>query len=119
MSNRKKSLKKVITSIFPVLRRRYCARHLYANFRAKFSGPKLRKLFKIAVKAFTEPDFKDAMEEIKATDLTTHKWLMETCGEEKSTCSKHGFDASVKVDHVTNNMTESFNAFLGKTRQRR
>ncbi|KAK4421966.1 hypothetical protein Salat_2147300 [Sesamum alatum] len=67
---------------------------------------------------YTEPDFKFATKEIKATDLTTHKWLVETCGEEPSTWSRHGFDASVKVDHVTNNMTESFNAFLGKMRQR-
>ncbi|KAL0373563.1 UNVERIFIED_CONTAM: hypothetical protein Sradi_3272000 [Sesamum radiatum] len=58
------------------------------------------------------------MEEIKATDLAAHKWLMETCGEEPSTWSRHGFDATVKVDHVTNNITESFNAFLEKMRQK-
>ncbi|KAL0444563.1 UNVERIFIED_CONTAM: hypothetical protein Slati_2179000 [Sesamum latifolium] len=84
--------------------------HFYANFRAKFPGPKLGKLFWIAVKAYTCGDFKDAMEETKATDLAAHKWLMETCGEEPSTWSRHGFDASVKVD----NITESFNAFLEK-----
>ncbi|KAL5734567.1 hypothetical protein ACOSP7_032428 [Xanthoceras sorbifolium] len=27
--------------------------------------------------------------------------------------SKHAFDSSVKCDHVTNNMTESFNSMLG------
>ncbi|KAK4390404.1 hypothetical protein Sango_2103700 [Sesamum angolense] len=88
------------------------------NWKAKFPGPKLRKLFWIAAKAYTFGDSKNAMEEIKATDLAAHKWLMETCGEEPSTWSRHGFDASVKVDHVTNNITESFNAFLGKIRQR-
>ncbi|KAK4439032.1 hypothetical protein Salat_0237900 [Sesamum alatum] len=70
----------------------------------------------VAVKAYIEPDFKDAMEEIKTTNLAAHKWLIETCGEEPSTWSRHGFDTSVKVDHVTNNMTEPFNAFLVKTR---
>ncbi|KAL0405876.1 UNVERIFIED_CONTAM: hypothetical protein Slati_3901500 [Sesamum latifolium] len=72
----------------------------FMSDRAKFQSPKLRKLFWIAVKAYTCGDFKDAMEKIKATDLAAHKWL-ETCGEEPSTWSGHGFEASVKVDHVT------------------
>ncbi|KAK4434150.1 hypothetical protein Salat_0577700 [Sesamum alatum] len=42
----------------------------------------------------------------------------KTCKEPPNAWSRHGFDVSVKVDHVTNNMTESFNAFLGKMRQR-
>ncbi|KAL0463238.1 UNVERIFIED_CONTAM: hypothetical protein Slati_0211400 [Sesamum latifolium] len=61
-------------------------------------------IFSIAImicEAYTYGNFKDAMEEIKATDLEAHKWLMETCGEEPSTWSRHEFDASVKVDHVT------------------
>ncbi|KAK4419818.1 hypothetical protein Salat_2394700 [Sesamum alatum] len=58
------------------------------------------------------------MEEIKVTDVAAYKWLTETCNEPPSSWSRHGFDVAVKVDHVTNNMTESFNAFLGKMRQR-
>ncbi|XP_012835819.1 PREDICTED: uncharacterized protein LOC105956512 [Erythranthe guttata] len=118
MSDRQKGLKKAVKSIFPVLRQRYCARHLYANFRAKFPGPKLRKLFWIAVNACTEEDFQDAMNSIKAADFGAHKWLIETCKEDPSTWSKHGFDRITKVDHVTNNMTESFNAWMGKMRQK-
>lgn len=90
---------------------------MYANFRANFPGPKLRKLFWISVKAYLEQDFDDAMEKIKQTDPAAYTWLMEKCGEHVSTWARHGFDTTSKMDHVTNNMSESFNAFLGKMRK--
>lgn len=117
MSDRQKGLKKAVKSVFPNLKQRFCARHLYANFRANFPGPKLRKLFWISVKAYLEQDFDDAMEKIKQTDPAAYTWLMEKCGEHVSTWARHGFDTTSKMDHVTNNMSESFNAFLGKMRK--
>ncbi|XP_073154160.1 uncharacterized protein [Henckelia pumila] len=66
---------------------------------------------------YLKQDFDDAMEKIKETDPAAYKWLMEKCGEHTSTWSRHGFDTTSEMDHVTNNMSESFNAFTGKMRK--
>ncbi|KAF3622794.1 hypothetical protein FXO38_31089 [Capsicum annuum] len=97
---------------------RFCARHLYNNFKVKHPGPKLRQLFWTAVKAYNEQDFWQVMNEMKEINKYAYNWLLYDCKELLESWARHKFDEHVKNDHVTNNMTESFNAFVVKVREK-
>ncbi|KAK3221869.1 hypothetical protein Dsin_008894 [Dipteronia sinensis] len=53
------------------------------------------------------------MSQIKAVDLAAYSWLL---GIPSKHWSRHGFEESIKVDHVTNNITESFNNWVNPFR---
>lgn len=97
-----------IPTVFPFSQHRLCCRHLYSNFRKKFPGLLLKKLFWKAARAYDRYDFEQAIEGIKKVKQDAWQWLKEHRTE---SWSRHAFDARVKTDHVTNNMTESFNRY--------
>ncbi|KAJ0054128.1 hypothetical protein Pint_01509 [Pistacia integerrima] len=45
MSDRQKGILNALEAKWPNARSRFCARHVYANFRKKFPGVHIRKLF--------------------------------------------------------------------------
>ncbi|KAK1572231.1 hypothetical protein Q3G72_029394 [Acer saccharum] len=53
------------------------------------------------------------MDEIELLNVDARKWLDKI---DSIHWSRHRFDTSIKSDHVTNNMTESFNSMLGEHR---
>ncbi|KAL5852010.1 hypothetical protein ACOSQ3_007128 [Xanthoceras sorbifolium] len=53
------------------------------------------------------------MEEIEKVNKDAKIWLEQI---QPHHWSRHAFDPSIKCDHVTNNMTESFNSMLGDHR---
>ncbi|KAL3524084.1 hypothetical protein ACH5RR_016918 [Cinchona calisaya] len=53
------------------------------------------------------------MERIKDLNIEALKWL---CKIPKNTWARYAFNIEVKCDHVTNNFTESFNAWVGEFR---
>ena len=53
------------------------------------------------------------MGEIKKENIHAYNWLME---KPLHLWARHAFDVDVKSDHVTNNMAESFNQWLGTVR---
>ncbi|KAM3397122.1 hypothetical protein P3S68_000634 [Capsicum galapagoense] len=97
---------------------KFCARHLYKNFKVKHPGPKLRQLFWTAVKAYNEQDFWQVTNEMKEINKSAYNLLLYDCKESLESWARHKFDEHVKNDHVTNNMTESFNAFVVKVREK-
>ena len=58
-------------------------------------------------------DWNEAMGEIKKENIHAYNWLME---KPLHLWTRHVFDVDVKSDHVTNNMTESFNQWIGTVR---
>lgn len=114
MTDRQKGVLNAISQHFPHDLNRFCARHIYANFKIKYPRIKLRNLFWAATRATMVTDFNKHMEDIKAISEDAFLWLMEV-----PPChwSRHAFDESTKNDHVTNNMTESFNSHLEMSRQ--
>ncbi|XP_073138705.1 uncharacterized protein [Henckelia pumila] len=105
---------KALKNIHPEDSSMYCARHKYNNFRKVYPDPKLKGLYWDAVRATNEFDFKHAIDSIKSVNKDAWKWLLQ---DEPKHWPLHAFDHHVKVDHVTNNMTESFNAWIEKSRQ--
>ncbi|KAJ9543477.1 hypothetical protein OSB04_023184 [Centaurea solstitialis] len=71
MSDQHKGLVEAVKDVFPLVEHRQCARHIYANFKKKFTGIQFRALFWAASKAGTPEEFQCVMQEIKGF-LTKH-----------------------------------------------
>ncbi|KAJ0039139.1 hypothetical protein Pint_23857 [Pistacia integerrima] len=59
-------------------------------------------------------DFVKVMGCVKDVDEGAYKWLLEN---ELDQWSRHAFDTIAKSDHITNNMSECFNSWLGEDRE--
>ncbi|GJY47309.1 multidrug resistance-associated protein 5 [Tanacetum coccineum] len=77
ISNQQKGIIKAVKEVMPLAEHRQCARHIYANFRKKFTGAQYRNLFWKAAKATYPAKFEQVMKEIKDISNDTHKHLMD------------------------------------------
>lgn len=90
---------------------KYCARHIYINFKLQWSRLGLKKLLWQA-KAINEKHFELAMEKIKTlkkVSLTAYAWLAKIPPNE---WSRLAFDTTLKIVHTTNNCTECLNVWI-------
>ncbi|XP_043717537.1 uncharacterized protein LOC122665452 [Telopea speciosissima] len=104
-----------ISSIFSGAHHRTCGRHLYSNFKASFPRLLLKSLFWKAAQASSVWVYERAIKKMKYTNVEAHDWLLRN---PPSTWSIHAFDTRTKCDHVTNNMIESFNSWIGPMRNK-
>ncbi|XP_027183913.1 uncharacterized protein LOC113782204 [Coffea eugenioides] len=81
--------------VVPVASGRHCCRHICNNFKAQFPG------------------HNEAMASIKELNIEVWKYLDKIS---KPTWYRYTFNTGLKCDHVTNNCTESFNAWIGELR---
>ncbi|KAK9269428.1 hypothetical protein L1049_001201 [Liquidambar formosana] len=103
----------LLVSTFPEANQRHCCRHLYNNFKARFSGILLTDRFWDAARACNKEEFNESMDAMKRIDIVAYNWLMTI---PVSQWSRHAFDPRVKNDSLTNNMSESFNQWVGELR---
>ncbi|KAK1553838.1 hypothetical protein Q3G72_004277 [Acer saccharum] len=113
MSDRQKGVIAALEIHFPFVHRRYCARHIYANFKLTYKGDHYKKLFWRATRSFNIYDFKSSMEDIGIINPVAKKWLEEI---DPQHWSRFAYDPIIRCDHVNNNMTEAFNSMLGTHR---
>ena len=90
------------SNIFFLFGFRYCARHIYANFRGNYCGDSFKKLFWKASRSTNVFDFKAALNDIGQIELGAKEWLAKI---EPHLWSRFAFDVVIRCDHVTNNMT--------------
>ncbi|XP_057528625.1 uncharacterized protein LOC130807433 [Amaranthus tricolor] len=107
-------IEKALTDLWPKVQRRYYCRHLSANWKKSFHGPKLWKLFWLACGAFSTFTFAKAMNEIEKNNPDARRWLANLGPQERWT--KHKFDSELKCDVNKTNFVKSFNATLGTDR---
>ena len=69
--------------------------------------------FWAAAKVYNEFLFNKAMQHIRMINEAAYVWLMS---KPKEMWARHAYDPRIKIDHVTNNMTESFNQWIGNLR---
>ncbi|KAL7219522.1 hypothetical protein ACSBR2_012558 [Camellia fascicularis] len=91
MSDGQNGLDKIMSEVLSEVSYRRCCMHLFNNFRANFHGVILRKNFWKAARAWNQRAYDEAM---------------------------HAFDGKIRNDHITNNMIESFNNWLGISRSK-
>ncbi|KAL0296061.1 UNVERIFIED_CONTAM: hypothetical protein Sradi_6658200 [Sesamum radiatum] len=113
MSDRQKGLVETINELVPYAINRRCARHIYANFRQQFAGAALKRYFWEAARSYNAQGFNFAMYKIKELKPAAYEWLLKVPAEQ---WSRHAFDIRMKNDHVTNNISESFNHWVGDLR---
>ncbi|GKB64869.1 hypothetical protein Tco_0921055, partial [Tanacetum coccineum] len=107
ISDGHKGLIEAVASILPDSEHMQCARHIYANFKKKWSGLQYKRLFWGATSCTADSQFLLKMEEIKELDLAAYKWLVER--NPNSWCR-----AFFEMDRCSavfkNGISESFNA---------
>lgn len=98
MSDRQKRIMVALQKIWPSHHIRFCFTHIFANFKAKFPGSKLRNLCWAATRSYTKEEFDMNMDRIKRISEIAYKWLMDIPVEH---WSAHAFDHRVKNEYVT------------------
>ncbi|TXG57885.1 hypothetical protein EZV62_015714 [Acer yangbiense] len=77
MSDRQKGVIAALEINFPFVHRRYCARHIYANFKLTYKGDHYKKLFWRAARSSNIYDFQSSMEEISTHRAKSYLDLLE------------------------------------------
>jgi len=103
-------------AVIPTADHRICVRHLYANFRDKgFWGVALKELLWAATSSYTDIEFRHHMEEIKKLNLAAFEYLDKI---DPNGWSRSWFSDYPKCDLLVNNMSECFNSYILKTRDK-
>ncbi|XP_042488847.1 uncharacterized protein LOC122068993 [Macadamia integrifolia] len=113
MSDKPKGLCEAISDTFPGCHHRWCCGYLYQNFKSLHPVVLLRRYFWMVTKASNLFFFKKAMNEMKGIDQKAYEWLSKHLPK---MWSRRAFDVRCKSDHITNNMTKSFNQLIAPFR---
>ena len=90
----------------PDAEHRQCTRHIYANFKKKWSGLQYKRLFWTAAACTIKEQFDHIMEQIKKLDDEAHKWLVE---HNPNTWSRAFFEMDRGTAAFENGISETFN----------
>ncbi|XP_021993413.1 uncharacterized protein LOC110890146 [Helianthus annuus] len=115
VSDQQKGLLNAVASHWTKAEHRNCAMHIYANWHKKHKGDELKEVFWKAVRAYCEPDFKDAIEEMK--ELLTEASEAFIKQNPRYFCRCY-LSTDIKSDVVVSNMAETFNGFIIKSRSK-
>ncbi|KAK9077857.1 hypothetical protein SSX86_006195 [Deinandra increscens subsp. villosa] len=115
ISDQQKGLLNGVAQYWGNAEHRNCARHIYANWHKKYKGDDLKSVFWKAVRAYSEADYKLAIEDMKkiSTDAVTDFIKQNP----KCFCRCYLVTDS-KADVVVNNMAETFNGFIIQSRSK-
>ncbi|KAL3630451.1 hypothetical protein CASFOL_023435 [Castilleja foliolosa] len=116
ISDRQKGLEETFETVIPQAHHRFCLRHLYANFKTNgFKSLKLKEEMWLAAAAFNKEEFLVHMMNIKKEDLSAYEYLSKV---EPSQWARSYFDPAVKCELLCNNLSESWNHFIIKAREK-
>ncbi|KAI3511151.1 hypothetical protein L1887_18295 [Cichorium endivia] len=115
MSDQHKGLLEAVKEVLPDAEHRQCARHIYANFKKRFTGAQFETLFWKASKATTEPHFNAIMKEIQQLSNAAHEFLLE---KNPKTWSRAFFKFGSMCDAVENGFSETFNSVITEARRK-
>ncbi|KAL5774615.1 hypothetical protein ACOSP7_012172 [Xanthoceras sorbifolium] len=94
---------------WPKATNRYCFRHMLANFNCAFKNHTLNGKLWHTARVGSAADFKEALKWVGEDSVDVVNWLMS---EPIEKWARHAFDSRIKSDHVTNNISESFNRWI-------
>jgi hypothetical protein len=111
ISDREKGLEVALPTILPRCTTYYCGKHLEKNLKIQFSCNSGKHLW-IAAKPLNQNKFAEMMSEMEAIDEPAHAYLARIPGPK---CVRV-FTPLPKLKQTTANTAESFNSWLGNTR---
>lgn len=112
-SDMQKGLEAAIMHIYPDVEHRECIRHLYSNFKKHFHNEFLNKKLWGAAKTYRPTVHDRLMKEISDKSQNAITYLNNN---HKRVWSRSQFDTTSKCDYMTNNISESFNYWIGLVR---
>ncbi|XP_052111595.1 uncharacterized protein LOC110276038 [Arachis duranensis] len=113
MSDQQKGLLLALKEVMPRAHHRNCVMHIWKNFINRFKDMYIRDIVWECARCTTEPEFKEKMDRLKGVNNAAWEYLMKF---EPTTWVKAYFSHGPKVDNLTNNMCEVFNAKVVKYR---
>lgn len=99
----------------PLAEHRQCARHIYANFKKRFTGVLFRNLFWKAAKATYPAKFDEVMKELQNVSKEAHKHLMD---RNPQSWSRAFFLTDKACDAIENGISECFNSLIVDARRK-
>ncbi|KAG8371791.1 hypothetical protein BUALT_Bualt13G0124900 [Buddleja alternifolia] len=115
ISDRQKGLVQALHKLAPNAEHRFCLRHMYNNFKAKFSGQELKRLFWKVASTYNVNHHMRVMREIERVHSkrgqaqTPFEWLNVVTVVHWARCF---FTTRTKCDVIVNNIIESFNSYI-------
>ena len=104
-----------IEMLFPTVEHRFCVKHIYNNFKLNFKGLELKAaLWRCAI-ATTVREFEKRMQDMKELDKKAWEYL---AGIQPTQWTKSHFTPRAISDCYVNNLSESFNSMILKTRDK-
>ncbi|KAL8527800.1 hypothetical protein ACS0TY_005578 [Phlomoides rotata] len=113
ISDQQKGLGNAIANLAPLAEHRNCARHVYCNWKKEFKGETLKRCFWQAVNCTNPETHKNALVEMRTENEAAYKDFIER--ETYRFCKAHISDMP-KSDMIDNNIAETFNAYILKSR---
>ncbi|XP_058782950.1 uncharacterized protein LOC131657557 [Vicia villosa] len=106
ISDQQKGLVPAVQGVSEHVEQRLCVKHLYGNWKKKFSGLVLKEVFWSAARATTIPEWERAMIRLKALNEDAWKDINEIPAR---FWSRSHYKTHVKCDLQVNNWCEAFN----------
>ncbi|PWA85378.1 hypothetical protein CTI12_AA150780 [Artemisia annua] len=99
-------LERAVSEFLPNAEHRKCTRHLFANFKRKFSGVELQRLFWQATSTSVQDNFYSKMEEMRVVNQEAYNYLLQ---RNPNSWSRAFFSLDSKCPNFENDICESFN----------
>lgn len=104
-----------IQKLAPNAEHRHCSRHVYENFRKKWSGRKYKQLFWDCVNASTPAQYQTCLQNLKSESVEA--WN-DFCKRNPKSFCKSLISSYTKTDMIENNICECFNSSILKARDK-
>ncbi|KAK8595240.1 hypothetical protein V6N13_123120 [Hibiscus sabdariffa] len=115
LTNSYHGLLHTLAELFLHFESRTCVRHMYMNFKLKFTGKALKDALWKAARATYMREYEVALAEMNALSTKAHDWLVQ---KNPRNWSKSHFSCNSKCDMLLNNLCESFNKFILEARDK-
>ncbi|XP_074282835.1 uncharacterized protein LOC141607383 [Silene latifolia] len=115
MSDRQKGLLEAFNGVTPKAEIRFCARHIWANFKLQWPGGLFKEAFWKAARSTSQAEFISEMKGIQFLNQAAYEYLAAIPPKH---WSRHAFSTTSKSNMLLNNMCESFNAVLKPARDK-
>ncbi|GJU53283.1 hypothetical protein Tco_1226997 [Tanacetum coccineum] len=115
ISDQHKGIVEAAKEVMPMAEHRQCARHIYANFRKRFTGVLYRNLLWEAAKCTVPKKFEEVMQQIKSISGDAYKHSMD---RNPQSWSRAFFTTDRACDAVENGISECFNSLIVDARRK-
>ncbi|XP_023872388.1 uncharacterized protein LOC111984998 [Quercus suber] len=115
ISDRQKGLIPAIETLFPTVKHRYCVKHIYNNFKVDHKGLEPKDALRRCAAAKTVREFERCIQYIRDLDEKAYEYLANIAPAQ---WTRSHFSTRALTNCLVNNLSESFNAMILKSRDK-